>query len=113
MHDRNGNPVAALFPQGSPPRGAASLPRVALPLWPGRRFVDLVADSLREVARGEGDAMYRLMADAVVQHLAADVQGGVSRRSVEDALDGVLSLISRELQRQVARSGASIQAPMS
>jgi hypothetical protein len=110
MHDHKGNPAAALLSHGSPPRGTS--PRVTLPPWPGRRFVDLVADSLREVARRDGDAMYRLMANAVVQHLAADVQCGVSRRSVEDALDGVLSLISGELQHQVARSGATARPPM-
>ena len=67
--------VAAGLPAITRPPGAGSAPPVALPVWPGRRFVDLVANSLRDVARRDCDAMYQLMANAIVQHLAADVQG--------------------------------------
>ncbi len=100
--------VAAGLPgPGTRPPGAGSGPPVALPVWPGRRFVDLVSDSLRDVAGRDCDALYQLMANAIVQHLAAEVQGGDSRRLAEQAMDRVLSLVSRDLQRQVAgaRSG--------
>ncbi len=90
-------------PAGPPdPVVAGSGPPVALPVWPGRRFVDLVSDSLRDVAGRDGDALYQLMADAIVQHLAAEVQGGDARRLAEAAMDRVLSLVSKDLQRQVA-----------
>ena len=91
-------------PNGTRPLAVGSAPPVVLPVWPGRRFVDLVANSLREVASRNGDAMYQLMAHAIVEHLAADVQGGASRRLGDEAMDGVLSLISTDLQRQVASS---------
>lgn len=84
------------------PPAAGSGPPVALPVWPGRRFVDLVSDSLRDVAGRDGDALYQLMANAIVQHLAAEVQGGDARRLAEVAMNRVLSLVSKDLQRQIA-----------
>jgi len=98
---------AGLHPPGLRLQVAGRAPPVVLPAWPGRRFVDLVADSLREVASRDGeasDALFRLMAQATVQYLAANVQGSHTRHLAEDAMDGVLSLISRDLQRQVVRS---------
>ncbi|UNK50664.1 hypothetical protein MNR01_06565 [Lysobacter sp. S4-A87] len=96
---------AGLHARGARLQGTA--PPVVLPTWPGRRFVDLVADSLREVAIRDGDAgdaLFQLMAHAIVQYLAADVQGSNTRHLADDAMDGVLSLISRDLQHQVVRS---------
>ncbi|MGO4223197.1 hypothetical protein AB4Y64_15250 [Lysobacter sp. TAF61] len=93
----------------SPARSPAepqATPPVLLPAWPGRRFVDLVAESVREVAIRDGHAIFQLMAHAVVQHLAAGARTRDRGESVDAALDGVLSLISQELQRQVSRPGA-------
>ncbi len=100
-------PGPGTLPSGGAERAGAEMgPPVALPVWPGRRFVDLVCDSLRDVAGRDCDALYRLMADAIVQHLAADAQGGDSRRLAEEAMDRVLSLVSKDLQRQVAGARA-------
>lgn len=97
MSDLNGEDAADINPY----RGG-TIPPVAMPVWPGRRFVDLIAESLREVAKREGDVMFHMIAHAVVQHLAGSLHDDPSGRTVEQALDGVLSLISRELQHQVA-----------
>lgn len=97
---------APVEPPVERPTGSPADPQVLLPAWPGRRFVDLVAESVREVAIRDGHAIFQLMAHAVVQHLAAGARTRDRGESVDAALDGVLSLISQELQRQVSRPGA-------
>jgi hypothetical protein len=102
MQDFNCDVALGLSVPGAMPPGAGTGPPVALPVWPGRRFVDLVSDSLRDVAGRDCDALYQLMANAIVQHLAAEVQGDDARRLAEEAMDRVLSLVSKDLQRQIA-----------
>jgi hypothetical protein len=107
MQDLNCGVAVGLSGPGAMPPGAGSGPPVALPVWPGRRFVDLVSDSLRDVAGRDCDGLYLLMANAIVQHLTAEVQGGDARRLAEEAMDRMLSLVSKDLHRQIAgaRSG--------
>ena len=78
-------------------------PPVALPRWPGRRYVDLIAASLCEVGKRD-DAVFRMMALAIADHLAESTRKAGTGRATDEALDSVLSLISAELQRQVGRA---------
>ncbi|HEY0505323.1 MAG TPA: hypothetical protein VGD42_17710 [Lysobacter sp.] len=65
------------------------------------RYVELIAESLREACRCQGDAAFPLIARVIDQHIA----GGLQRRRIgrwrNEAMDGLLSLISPAMQARV------------
>jgi hypothetical protein len=78
---------------------------------PEPAYVDLIAESLREVCERQGGAAWPLIARVIDQHIAGSLQSRRVGRWRDEALDGLLSLISPAMQsrirQQAARNGSA------
>ena len=66
------------------------------------RFVDLLADSLRELCDNDGERMFPLLARVIDLHLADSVQSQRTGRWMGEAMDAIFAVVSPELSRQFA-----------
>jgi hypothetical protein len=71
---------------------------------PGQSLVAPIADSLRKVCASDGGVMFSLMAAVIDQHIAHGLTPKQGHCQLDDALDGILMMIARELNENIVKS---------
>lgn len=77
------------------------------PVDPEARYLDLIVRCLRDACETQGDVAFPLIAQMIDQHIAGSLEVPRVGRWRNEALDGLLMLISPRMPAQVERLHAT------